>query len=227
MSKKDQPRFHNPFQAAKARLSSLVKPPEPAARPPAKPAAPPPPSVKKARDEDLFADEMYGVAPLAPDLRGRVGAPDPSLRPPISRRAADEAEAYATLADLVDGQGPFSIEEGEEHLEFLAPGLDRRLLKRLRKGDFSLQGHVDLHGMNREEARAAVEKFVLESRTAGKRMVLIVHGRGLHSKDEIPVLKERVKAWLERGRIARSVLAFASARPCDGGTGALYVLLRR
>jgi DNA-nicking Smr family endonuclease len=81
--------------------------------------------------------------------------------------------------------------------------------------------------MTREEARAAVESFIEGSRTGGKRCVLIVTGRGLHSKDEIPVLKDRVKSWLERGRIARSVLAFVSARPCDGGTGAVYVLLRR
>jgi DNA-nicking Smr family endonuclease len=224
-SRREEPRFNNPFQAAKAHLAEVVKRPEPPSRKAIE--APPPPSLEKApRTEDLFADAMLGVAPLLPDARGRLGTPEPTARP-VSRRASDEAEAYAELADLVEGSGPFSIEETEEHIEFLAPGLDRRLLKRLRKGEFALQGHVDLHGMTRDEARAAVEKFVLASRGAGKRCVLIVHGRGLHSKDEIPVLKDKVKAWLERGRIARSVLAFASARPCDGGPGALYVLLRR
>ena len=62
---------------------------------------------------------------------------------------------------------------------------------------------------------------------AGHRCVLLVHGRGLHSKDNIPILKQAVRSWLERGQIARAVLAFASARPCDGGVGAVYVLLRR
>src|SRR5207253_977012 len=127
--------------------------------------------------------------PLVADVRGRVGVPEPPPRA-VSRREADEAEAYAVLADLVDGAGPFTVGETEEYLEFLAPGLDRRILKRLRRGDFSLQSHVDLHGMTRDEARAAVEKFVAASRMSGHRCVLIVHGRGLHSKDEVPVLKQ-------------------------------------
>ena len=81
--------------------------------------------------------------------------------------------------------------------------------------------------MTRDEAQVAVSGFIEKSRLDGKRCVLIIHGRGLNSKDQIPVLKERVRTWLARGRISRQVLAFASARPCDGGTGALYVLLRR
>ena len=231
MARKDPPRFNNPFVAARADLARVVQSPPPA---PAKPGRPGPISVEKparapreADDASLFLDEMAGVAPLVPDARGRVGAPEPSGRPAPSRHAADEAEAYASLADLIEGTGPFDIADTDEFVEGIAPGLDRRLLKRLRKGDFALQGHLDLHGMTQEEARAAVETFVARSRASGKRCVLIIHGRGLNSKDQIPVLKERVKAWLERGRISRSVLAFSTARPCDGGAGAVYVLLRR
>ena len=72
-----------------------------------------------------------------------------------------------------------------------------------------------------------VDRFLTDSVRAGLRCVLIVHGRGLNSKDQTPVLKERLKSWLARGRPARVVLAFTTARPCDGGAGALYVLLRR
>ena len=86
---------------------------------------------------------------------------------------------------------------------------------------------IDLHGMSAAAARIEVERFVLRSLASGHRVVLIVHGRGLNSKDNVPVLKERLKSWLARGRIGRSTLAFTSARPADGGTGALYVLLRR
>ena len=81
--------------------------------------------------------------------------------------------------------------------------------------------------MTRDEAQVAVDRFVAAARTAGRRCVLIIHGRGHHSKDQVPVLKERIHAWLARGRLSKSVLAFASARPCDGGAGAVYVLLRR
>jgi DNA-nicking Smr family endonuclease len=180
-----------------------------------------------ANEERLFADEMLGVAPLAPDPRGRLGAPDPSERPRPSRRAQDDAEAYAQLADLVEGGGAFDIEGTDEHIEGLAPGIDRRLLRQLKKGDYALQGHLDLHGFTSEDARVEVERFVDAARAEGKRCVLIIHGRGHHSKEGVAVLKERLKVWLTRGRIARSVLAFATALPADGGAGAVYVLLRR
>jgi DNA-nicking Smr family endonuclease len=101
------------------------------------------------------------------------------------------------------------------------------VLRKLRKGEIAVQGHVDLHGLTRAEARTALERFLLAARQGGKRCVLVVHGRGLHSKDQIPVLKTSVQLWLTRGRIARWVLAFATARPHDGGAGAVYVLLRR
>jgi DNA-nicking Smr family endonuclease len=146
---------------------------------------------------------------------------------PARARAGDDAEAYAQLADLVDGAGPFDIADTDEYIEGLAPGIDKRLLRKLRKGDYALQGHLDLHGHTSDEARAEVERFIAAALAAGKRCVLIVHGRGLNSKEGIPVLKERLKVWLTRGRIARSVLAFATARPADGGAGAVYVLLRR
>jgi DNA-nicking Smr family endonuclease len=81
--------------------------------------------------------------------------------------------------------------------------------------------------MSAAAARVEVERFVMGASAAGHRGVLIVHGRGHGSKDNVPVLKERLKSWLARGRIGRSILAFTSARPADGGTGALYVLLRR
>jgi len=142
-------------------------------------------------------------------------------------RTSEDAEVLATLADLCGGVGSFDISDSDEYIEGVGPGIDRRLLRQLRNGDFALQGHVDLHGMTRDEAKQRVIKFVDESRRAGRRCVLIVHGRGLHSKDQIPVLKEAVRTWLERGPVARAVLAFATARPHDGGAGAVYVLLRR
>jgi DNA-nicking Smr family endonuclease len=140
---------------------------------------------------------------------------------------SEDAEVMAALADLCTGEGPFDIADTDEYVEGIAEGLDRRILKRLRAGEFALQGHVDLHGKTREEAREAVARFLTASRRAGLRCVLIVHGRGNHSKDQIPVLKQSVRSWLERGQISRVVLAFTTARPHDGGAGAMYVLLRR
>jgi DNA-nicking Smr family endonuclease len=225
VTRNPKPSFqHHPFSV----LEKLKEPPRP--RLTTKPAVPTPAPVreKPARelsDEELFLQEVGSAAPV-PRKADRVGAPttDPARRP---RRSSDDAEVLAQLADLCGGDGPFDISDSDEYVEGLADGIDRRLLKRLRAGDYAVQGHIDLHGLTRDEARDRVARFLAESRRAGRRCVLIVHGRGHHSKDQIPVLKQAVKSWLERGQIARSVLAFATARPSDGGAGAVYVLLRR
>lgn len=221
------PPLNNPFAAARKQLQQLVAPklPEkPAARPAPKPAPPPPPEPELS-DEELFRQEMFGISKLSPASSGR-GRPIEQEREVLVRQS-DEAEAYAQLSDLVAGLGTFDISDSDEYIEGLATGLDRRLLARLRRGDYAVQGHVDLHGLTREEARIQVDQFLHESRLRGRRCILIVHGRGLNSKDQIPVLKEALRVWLTRGRIARHVLCFATARPTDGGAGAVYVLLRR
>ena len=198
------------------------KAPPPAAAP-AKAAPEPPPEPLPGTDEDAFAAmvagavPLTGVAPLAPQ---KVG-PRPGPPPP------DDAEAVMReLEDLVSGVAPFDFADTEEFVEASVRGLDRRVLKQLRRGDFSYQAHLDLHGMRRDEARARVAEFIVKAHAEGKKCVLVVHGRGLGSKDNIPVLKEKLTAWLTRGAIGKRVLAFTSARPYDGGTGAVYVLLR-
>lgn len=185
---------------------------------------PPPPASAAAPDEaDLFHREMAGVRPLAGDAR--LPPPPPT---PTPRAVTDpDAEALAELSDFVAGDGPFDIASSVEFVEGAVAGLDRRLVRRLRAGDFAYQSHVDLHGMTSAEARAALDRFLTRAHQNGQRCVLIIHGRGLNSKDQVPVLKQRVTTWLRRGSWARWVLAFTSARPCDGGAGALYVLLRR
>ena len=221
MGKKRPSGFNTPF----VDLKLPPPPPAPPLPPPAAVAAP-----VSVPDEALFDDAMRAVAPLEKDPRGRLGPLGASLeigRPARRARADDEAEAYAELADLVDGAATFDIASTDEYIEGLADGIDRRLVANLRRGEYAIQAHIDLHGLVQTEARVEVEAFIEESRTRGLRCVLIVHGRGLHSKENVPVLKERVRQWLTRGRIARGVLAFASARPTDGGTGAVYVLLRR
>jgi DNA-nicking Smr family endonuclease len=206
-----------PFAELKQRLGKL---------PPKKVVAAPAPVVEPPSPEDpaLFTRAMEGVKPLPAPMRARVERSRPSPpRAPVS----EEAEAIAALSDLVAGAVEFDISDTREHIEGAVAGLDPRILRRLRRGDFALQAHLDLHGMTAEPARLAVDRFLAETAQAGYRCVLIVHGRGLNSKDQIPILKERLKVWLARGRAARLVLAFATARPVDGGAGALYVLLRR
>jgi DNA-nicking Smr family endonuclease len=224
--------FNSPFDKLAELKAQLAPPPAPVraaakAKMEAKAPSVAPAPRRALSDEELFLQEMQGTARIAKaPSDARVTGPAAPDRPKVSRKSED-AEVLAALADLCGGEGTFDISDSDEYIEGVGPGIDRRLLKRLREGDFALQGHVDLHGMTREEAKLRVSRFVDESRRAGRRCVLIVHGRGLHSKDQIPVLKEAVRTWLERGPVARAVLAFATARPHDGGAGAVYVLLRR
>ena len=215
--------FYTPFADLKLPTARPQPTPAPKLEPPA-------PKLDSMHDALLFDDAMRQVEPLANDPRGRLGPVGASLeigRPARRSKAEDEAEAYAELADLVDGNASFDIASTDEYIEGVADGIDRRLVKKLRRGEYAIQAHLDLHGLTQAEARVEVEQFLDDSRSRGRRCVLIVHGRGLHSKDQIPVLKEAVRTWLERGPVARAVLAFATARPHDGGAGAVYVLLRR
>lgn len=209
-------------------LRDAIKQLRKAAPPPVPPRAPPrpPPKAIPAEDptlpdDELFRRAMHEVEPIAGAAEPRTAAA------PTIREVDEDAEAMAQLAELVATGEGLDLADTDEYLEGIARGVDRGLLDRLRRGDFSVQAHVDLHGLGIDAARAELERFLVESRRAGRRCVLVVHGRGLHSKDQNPVLKTRVGAWLARGRPGRIVLAFATARPIDGGAGALYVLLRR
>jgi len=178
-----------------------------------------------ADEEETFARAMDGVVPLEREADRRIDAPPPALG--AAAPVPDDAEVLAALSDLVARGVGFDVSDTREYVEGSIVGLDPRVVRKLRRGEYAHQSHVDLHGLTAAEARATVERFLGDAYRLGHRCVLIVHGRGRNSKDQMPVLKERLKSWLTQGRIARVVLAFTTARPCDGGAGALYVLLRR
>jgi len=211
--------FNDAFAKLKDRREAAPRRPAPAPPPPA-----PPPPPREPTGEELWARELAGVRPVdrGPDTVGPrppPGAPEAFWDPDL--------EAVDALRALVNGDGPFDLADGDEFIEGRAPGVDANLVRKLRRGDFAVQGHVDLHGLTREEAKGAVDRFLRDARNAGKRCVLVVHGRGIHSKDQLPILKDALRTWLATARFGRHVLAFATARPVDGGAGAVYVLLRR
>lgn len=185
---------------------------------PAAASAPPEPS-----DEELLRAALGDVRPLA--KRDRV-APVRKPPQPSVEHYDEDAEALAKLAGMLDGTEPLGHEHGEEHTEWIADDVDRGLLARLVAGEFPAQAHVDLHGMTREQAHDAVVRFLADARIRRLRCVLVVHGRGHHSEGQIPVLKLSVQRWLRRGVLKSWVFAFATARPVDGGPGAMYVMLR-
>jgi DNA-nicking Smr family endonuclease len=215
--------FHAPF--AKLKERAAARRPEQAA--PAPPAlAPPPPPPREPSEDELWANATAGVAPLERGP-GRVEPPPPAPAPAREATWHPDLDALRALEALVSGDAPFDLSDSDEFIEGRVPGLDAGIVRRLRRGEFAVQGHIDLHGMTREEAKLAVDAFLKSARSAGKRCVLLVHGRGIHSKDQVPILKDALKHWLATARFGRHVLAFATARPEDGGAGAIYVLLRR
>ena len=170
-----------------------------------RPATPGRPGNDDAADADAFAREMADVVPLPRDPRGRIARRP--LPPPRERVPAGRADA----PHEADGS-------------FAAPGIDRREIRKLTRGDYVAADRRDLHGMTATDACASVRAFVEASRQHGRRCICIVHGRGLHSEGQIAVLKARVRECL---RAHAAVLAYADAPPSDGGGGAVYVLLRR
>jgi DNA-nicking Smr family endonuclease len=211
--------FNTPFRHLKKTVKPLEKP-----TPVVKPEPPPPLPQAQESEDELFWREMQGVAPLKQDGRVRVHHPPPTV---VRRTQVEENEALAELYDLVAGRTGFDVTDTEEYIEGCVIGLDTALVRKLRQGEFSRQAALDLHGMTVDAAQDEIERFLVNAVRTGLRCVVIVHGRGRNSPGQVPVLKDRVKSWLTRGKLARCVLAFASARPYDGGPGALYVLLRR
>ena len=113
-----------------------------------------------------------------------------------------------------------------EYMEAAGPGIAPEVIRRLHEGHYAVQDYIDLHGMSAHEAEQALHAFIQKALSDDKRNVLVIHGRGLTSPRQ-PILKNKVYFWLTRGPLRKHVIALASARACDGGAGATYVLLRR
>jgi DNA-nicking Smr family endonuclease len=183
-------------------------------------------SPPETDDMARFREAMTDVTPLKGVQQRIARLPDQDARPVHPPNAGD-LEVLAHLSDLVSGMAEMDIAFSDEYIEGSVKGFDRKLMQKLKDGLFAVQDHMDLHGCTRQEAELKVTEFLLRSYRLGLRCVLVVHGRGLNSEDHIPVLKERLPLWLNRGPVKRIVLAFSTARPYDGGTGAIYILLRR
>jgi DNA-nicking Smr family endonuclease len=160
-------------------------------------------------DAEYLARAMADVVRLAPDPRSRV-RPPPAISTPRARASSTSSSSKPGNGDSSDAA-------------FVAQGVDRRELRRLKRGEHSPGSRLDLHGMTSAEAIVRLKRFIDEA-SHRHRCVCIVHGRGLHSEGNVSVLKTRVREWL---RQHSAVLAYADARRTDGGTGAVYVLLRK
>jgi len=177
-----------------------------------------------AEERRLFREAMADVVPL---LGRSLRTPKPNRHPERQQIPENpDAEAYRKLKELVETGAGFVIRHTAEYVQGGPEWIPPELFRRIHGGHFSVQAHVDLHGLNLAAAKDDFDAFMRDAVASGKRAVLVVHGRGRCSPGP-PVLKTKLYGWLTRGLWKRWVIAFTSARSCDGGAGATYVLLRR
>jgi DNA-nicking Smr family endonuclease len=174
------------------------------------------------REQAVREQFSLAVGPVQrlPD-KGRAVSTPIAVEPIPRQRIADEARALASsLSDDVDVT---TLLDTDADLAFRREGIGPDVLSRLRRGHWSVQRHLDLHGMTREIAREALSQFIRHAERDGLRCVRVIHGKGNGSPGREPVLKGKVRAWLVQ---KSEVLAFAQASASDGGHGAVLVLLR-
>jgi len=171
----------------------------------------------------LFKEAMTGVKKIS-KANYAVLAPMIPTTPGTGADPADET--LSQLKNLVTHGTGFVVSLTPEYIEGIANGVNPEVARRLHRGDFSIQSHIDLHGLRVHEAHEAFDEFLDKCIKTGQQATLIIHGRGLSSPAD-PILKSKVYLWLTTSPWHKWVIAFTSARPCDGGAGATYVLLRR
>ena len=176
-------------------------------------------ALRMDREKRLFELAVGPVRPL-PHHRRVIHPPAPVSTEPRQRQLDEHAVMREALSDEFDVE---TLLHTDEALSFRRPGLGPDVTRKLREGDWSIQKHIDLHGLRTDEAREALGRFVREAHQLGLRCVRVVHGKGLGSPGRTPVLKGRVQRWLVQ---KKEVLAFVQARPAEGGAGALVVLLK-
>lgn len=174
---------------------------------------------KRAEAErNLFTRAVGKVAPIA--NQERVWSPPQRPTPrPLQQDLDDEAVMHESMSDEFDIS---TLLDADDQLSFRRPGIGTDVTRKLRKGEWSIQGQIDLHGLRSDEARNAMGQFIRDAKRMGWRCVRVVHGKGLGSPGKAPVLKSKVQRWLVQ---KNEVLAFVQAKPSDGGGGALVVLL--
>jgi DNA-nicking Smr family endonuclease len=195
----------------------------------ASPKAPPPAAkqeapviahAREASDEELFLGAMDGV-----NKKSWRRALHPSSARSFKFSGDQESENKRLMQEAMDENSPITIEDHPEYIEGWVGVSGKRFLPKLRDGLYSIQGSIDLHGLNQIEAREAVEKYVEQMARFTSCCVKIIHGRGINSAADKAALKECVQRVLSTRKMSRHVVAYASAPTLDGGVGAVYVLL--
>jgi DNA-nicking Smr family endonuclease len=174
--------------------------------------------LQAVSEKNLFIQAAGVVKPL-PDKRRVLLKKEPPTPRPMQYEQDEKAVLIEAISDEFDVGTLLDV---DDLLSFRRPGIGPDVTRKLRRGDWSIQRQLDLHGLRRDEAREQLSFFIREAHKQGIRCVRVVHGKGLGSPGKAPVLKSRVHSWLVQ---KQEVLAFVQAKPADGGGGALVVLL--
>ena len=173
-------------------------------------------------EQELFSHSIGPIKALparhGPGQKAQISIVQPAPIP-VQLQLDEQAVMREALSDEFDGD---ALLDTDEALSFRRPGIGVDVVRKLRRGAWRIQGQLDLHGLRRDDARDTLSKFIREAQKTGWHCVRVVHGKGLGSPGKTPVLKGRVQNWLIQ---KIEVLAFAQARPAEGGAGALVVLL--
>lgn len=175
---------------------------------------------EKQREADLFQRSIGAIKPLAPSDKIHRQPPQPQ---PIARQHQADEQA-ALLESLSDDFTSDTLLDTDDNLSFTRDGIGTDVVRKLRRGHWTIQQQLDLHGLRRDEAREALGEFLRLAAKRGWRCVRIIHGKGLGSINKEPVLKSKVRSWLVQ---KEQVLAFCQATATEGGAGALIVLLKK
>ena len=174
--------------------------------------------MNKKLNSNEFSTLLSGVKPLRNE---RIKPHRPVIKPIPTQRLADDQSVLDELMDCDPEEASFL---GGDELSYLKNGYPQKLLRRLRRGNYSIEDEFDLHGLTLKQAKTYVRRFISECEFNSLGTVRIIHGKGLSSPGREPVLKRHILGWLKK---IDAVIAVSSATPRDGGTGAIYVLLNR
>ena len=172
-----------------------------------------------ASESNLFKQAAGSVRPLTEKHRNPLKK-EPAALPAMQYQRDQKAVLKESISDEFDVG---TLLDADDLLSFRRPGIGTDVTRKLRRGDWTIQRQIDLHGLRRDEAREQLSFFIREAHKQGIRCVRVVHGKGLGSRNREPVLKGKLRRWLER---RDEVLAYCQAPSHEGGSGALLVLLK-
>lgn len=173
-------------------------------------------------ESESFADLLKQVKPLHPEHSNLAEEYKPKLTPTPKETLRDHKKVLQESLEVSPSSEYDDLQPGDS-LSFCRAGIQKNVFRKLKKGQFSISAELDLHGMRVKEAQVALADFIHACRERDLRCVRVIHGKGYRSNNQGPKIKPMVNAWLQQ---RDEILAFCSARPVDGGTGAVYILLK-